>query len=558
MASSTSTKMSEETFDYICTHCADGNLIKEALKYCVDCQQYCCEDCLTSHRRIPLLRRHSFLDNSSVKPQEQPKSLPAFPTKQCNHHIGKIMNMYCKSHDIVCCYVCAAEDHRSCKDMMSVSDNIGQLYNKTDISKATLKLSHTLDDMNQWQKHTDTLLKQLQDSKTTAIKAVSDYRLEMEKCLKKMEKASIKEIEDEYKQIESELLEERKRFEDSINELKNLKKLMVQASANIAQMFVCTKLAEKNFTTIRDTEMKTERFNKAEVKFLPSEEFKSNIQKMVHLGEASAISSRKYILHKAKKICDMDVLLKDDKRGVRAIHGSCIVDDTVIFTDCFNNILKRFDISSLSLIDYCDVPVGPCGVCRVGDKHVAVACRYGVVQFVSIHGKLSLSHCIKMNHDCYGIAHINDKLYITDWNNSLHMYDMSGKLLKSVTRDNSGQPLFKCSNHITFNDQKDRLFVCDHKKGLVCFNAQCDYIETITDPDIRPDGICLDGYGNIIVTNSALQTIVQCGRDGQKHGVILKSKGYQYNVCIHHGHRKMFVGNHLDTVEVYKLTWKND
>ncbi|KAL4218655.1 hypothetical protein ACF0H5_021244 [Mactra antiquata] len=410
--------------------------------------------------------------------------------------------------------------------------------------------------MNQWQKHTDTLLNQLQDSKTTAIKAVSEYMLEMEKYLKKLEEASINAIEDQYKKIESELIEERKRFEDYINDLKNLKQLMVKASANIAQLFVCSKLAEKTFTTIADTVMM--RFDKTEVKFLPSEELKSSLQKMDHLGETSVISSRKYILHKAKKECDMDVLLKDDTRGVRAIHGSCIIDDTVIFTDCFNHKLKRFDISSLSLIDYCDVPVGPCGVCRVGDKHVAVACRYGVVQLVSIHGELSLSHSIKIKEDCYGIAHRNDNLYMTDWNNSLHMYDMSGKLLKSVTRDDSGQSLFGSSNHITFNDKKDILFVCDENKGLVCFNAHCDYIETITYPDIRPCGVCVDGYGNIIVTNSDLQTIVQCGRDGQKHGIIVKTRDYPESVCIHQGLRKMFVGNQSDTVEVYKLTWKND
>ncbi|KAL4228353.1 hypothetical protein ACF0H5_011400 [Mactra antiquata] len=103
-------KTSEETFDFICTSCAEDNLIKEALKYCVECQKYCCKDCLTYHKRFAL--GHSFLDNSSVKLQGQPRSLPAFPTKQCSQHIGKIMDMFCKTHDVVCCYVCAAEDHK--------------------------------------------------------------------------------------------------------------------------------------------------------------------------------------------------------------------------------------------------------------------------------------------------------------------------------------------------------------------------------------------------------------------------------------------------------------
>ncbi|KAL4224226.1 hypothetical protein ACF0H5_017679 [Mactra antiquata] len=548
-------KTSEETFDYICTPCAEDNLIKESLKYCVECQQYCCKDCLTSHRRISSLKGHTFLDNSSVKTQGQPRSLPAFPTKQCSKHLGKIVDMFCKTHDVVCCYVCAAEDHKSCKDMMSVSDNIDRLYNKTDATKATSELSVILDNMNQWQDDTDTILQQLQDSKVTAIKAVSDCRVEMEKFLKKLEQESIKEIENEYKKLESQILEERKRYEDSIDDLKTLQQLIEQASGNIAQLFVCTKLAEKKCATLVDNEMKREIFNQAEVKFVPSELLKSSIKNMKHLGEVSVISSSKpiLILYKATKICDMNVRLKEDTSEYNCgIWGSCIIDDTVIFTDYRNRKLKRYDILSSSLIDYCDVPVGPGGVCRVGDKQVAVTCL-NEIQFVSIHNKLSLSHSINMEHDCYGIAYSNNKLYITDRNKSLYMYDMSGKLLKTITSDKSRQPLFNENNHITFNDKKDILFVCDFNKGLVCFNAECDYIETIT-YDIRPTGVCTDGYGNVIVADNKSQ-IIQCGKDGHKRGIIVnKTEGLPWSVCIHHGLKKMFVSFYSsNTVEVYNL-----
>ncbi|KAL4241147.1 hypothetical protein ACF0H5_001925 [Mactra antiquata] len=381
----------------------------------------------------------------------------------------------------------------------------------------------------------------------------------MEKFLKKLEEASIKEIEDDYKKLESQILAERQRYEDSIDELKNLQQLIQQASGNIAQLFVCSKLAEKKCTTLGDDEMERKSLKHAEVKFVPSEQLKSSIEKMKNLGETSAISSRTYNLYKVTKIRDMNVRLKEETSEY-SILGSCIIDDTVIFTDHWNNKLKRFDISSSSLIDYCEVPGGPYGVCRVGEREVAVACRDRRVHFVSIHNKLSLLRSIKMNHLCYGIAYSNDKLYITDCNKSLYMYDMSGNILKTVTSDNSGQPIFKCSEHITFNDKKDRLFVGDAGKGLVCFNAECDYIETVTDSDVRPDGVCTDGYGNVIVANCWLQTIVQCSRDGQKCDIIVnKTRGNPRSVSIHHGLRKMFVGHYYtDTVEVYNLTWKSD
>ncbi|KAL4216791.1 hypothetical protein ACF0H5_024512 [Mactra antiquata] len=558
MASSSLSKTSEETFEYICTACANDDLIKEALKYCVECQQYCCKDCLTSHRRISSLQGHSFLDNSSVKSQGQPRTLPAFPTKQCSKHVGKILDMYCENHDVVCCYACAAEDHKSCKDIVSVSDNIDRLYNMTDTTKATSELNDTIDTMTQLQTDTDTRLHQLQESKVTAIKAVSDFRIEMEKFLKKLKEVSIKEIEEEYKKLEAEILEERKRYEDFIDDLKTLKQLFSQASRNIAQQFVCSKLSENKCTSIR-YQQNRESLNFAEVKFTPSDDLKSSIEKMVHLGEASAISSKTYNVYKATKICDMMVGMKEDKFPDNWTLGSCIVDDTVIFTDYLHNKLKRFDISSSSLVDSCEVPEGPRGICTVGYKEVAVACNHKV-QFVSVHDKLTLMRCIKMDHWCYGLAHSNNKLYITDEYMSLYLHDMSGNLLKTVTNsdDDGRQPLFKSSNHITVNDKSGRVFVGDSKKGLVCFNAQCDYIETITDPDVRPNGVCVDGYGNVIIANSRINTIVQCGRDGQKHSIIVnKNIEAPQCVCVHYDLRKMFVGyESSNTVEVYNLTWK--
>ncbi|KAL4224248.1 hypothetical protein ACF0H5_017701 [Mactra antiquata] len=450
---------------------------------------------------------------------------------------------------------------RSCTDMMSVSDNIDRLYNKTHTSEVTSELSDILDDMNKWQADTDTILQQLQNSKVAAVKAVSDCRAQLEKFLKKLEQESIKEIEVEYKILESQILEGRKRFVDSIDDLKNLKQLIAQASTNKAQLFVCTNLAEKKCATLEFNEMKRKTFNHAEVKFVPSKLLKSSVKKIKHLGEASAISSRNdnLILYKATKICDMNVGLKEDRSQDNCeIWGSCIIDDTVIFTDYSNHKLKRYDILSSSLIDYCDVPYTPYGVCRAGDTHVAVACKYGV-QFVSIHNKLSFSRSMYINHECYSIAYSNNRLYITDTDKSLYMYDMSGNILKTVTSDKSGQPLFQCSKHITFNDKKDRLFVCDEYKGLVCFNAQCDYVETITYHNISPTGVYIDGHGNVIVADNKSQ-IIQCEREGQKRGIIVnKTGGSPLSVCIHHGLKKMFVSFYSsNTVEVYNVFWEDD
>ncbi|KAL4223581.1 hypothetical protein ACF0H5_017051 [Mactra antiquata] len=547
-------KASEETYEYNCTSCAEDDLIKEALKYCVECQRYCCQDCLSAHRWIPSLKKHSFLDNSSVQTQGQPRSLPALPTKQCSKHVGMVMYMYCKNHDVVCCCVCAAEDHRTCDDMVSVSDNIDCLYSKTDTSKTASDINRGLDEMNERKDDNDALLQQLRQSKETAIKATNDFRVEMEQLLRKLEDSAINAIEDEYKKLETQLLQNRKKLQDSIDDMENLNQLFVQASENIAQQFVCCKLAQQYTKTMETSEIASSYYRHTELIFQPCKELKTSLESKTSLGKIYATSSRINDLYKVTQICDMNVRIQDDSEDC-CILGSLIVDDTVLLTDFWNHKLKRFDILSSSLKDYCKLPDNPRGVCRVGEKEVAVACPKAV-QFVSLDDKLSFSRSIKINHDSYGIAYHDDKLCVTDEARSLYMYDMSGNLLKTATSDGNGKALFERSNHITFSDMEDRLFVGDDEKGLLCFNAQCDYIETITDADIRPDGVCVDDYGNILVANYSSPTIVQCRRRGQKCGIIVNQEQcpqHPRSVCIHPRLKRMFVCSKSNVVRVFHL-----
>ncbi|KAL4219454.1 hypothetical protein ACF0H5_022033 [Mactra antiquata] len=294
--------------------------------------------------------------------------------------------------------------------MVSVSGNIDQLYSKADTSKTSSDIDRGLDNMNGRQNDTDALLQQLRDSKESAIKAANDFRMEMEQLLKQLEEVSIEMTEYQYKKLEKQIFEGRKNNEVSIDARENLKQLLVQASGNIAQQFVCSKLAQQLIKTIKTDEIASSDFCHAEVTLQPSEELKTSIESKTSLGQASAVLSRIDDLYKVTKIHDMNVKLQDDSEDC-FILGSCIIDNTVLFTDCLNDKLKRFDISSSSLIDCCTLPDGPRGVCRVGEE---VAVAY---------------------------------------------------------------------------------------------------------PDVRPNGVCVDCYGNVIVANYDLHTVVQCVRVEQKRGI---------------------------------------
>ncbi|XP_053375438.1 transcription intermediary factor 1-alpha-like isoform X2 [Mercenaria mercenaria] len=99
---------SEETFDMLCSACKEQNINKEAEKYCVDCRDYYCSECLKLHSTLPALKGHKLLG----KEAGQSGQLLMVPTERCERHDFKTVDMFCQNHDQIGCGTCIAVDHR--------------------------------------------------------------------------------------------------------------------------------------------------------------------------------------------------------------------------------------------------------------------------------------------------------------------------------------------------------------------------------------------------------------------------------------------------------------
>ncbi|XP_053392467.1 E3 ubiquitin-protein ligase TRIM33-like [Mercenaria mercenaria] len=113
---------SDEIYDYNCSPCEESGVYKEAHKYCDSCKLYYCKKCLGDHNKFPALRGHLIKDVTSQPKPAVPTgapvvSVPAPPAEPCDNHPEEMIKMYCGEHDVVCCTVCIALDHRECKDV---------------------------------------------------------------------------------------------------------------------------------------------------------------------------------------------------------------------------------------------------------------------------------------------------------------------------------------------------------------------------------------------------------------------------------------------------------
>lgn len=98
-------------FDFSCCACVKKNLKTEADKYCSNCLNYFCNECVKLHDMWPALSKHVILDKSEIGQFQNSTKLLQIPTQRCADHRTKIVDMYCKTHDQVGCTTCMALYH---------------------------------------------------------------------------------------------------------------------------------------------------------------------------------------------------------------------------------------------------------------------------------------------------------------------------------------------------------------------------------------------------------------------------------------------------------------
>ena len=101
-------------FDFTCSPCNADGKNKEAIKFCIECGEYLCGNCLNDHNRFAKMKKHQIVDPSKRQTIDTNQTTFMAPsiTICCEKHSGKALDMFCGDHDEVCCAVCIALDHR--------------------------------------------------------------------------------------------------------------------------------------------------------------------------------------------------------------------------------------------------------------------------------------------------------------------------------------------------------------------------------------------------------------------------------------------------------------
>ncbi|XP_053382667.1 E3 ubiquitin-protein ligase TRIM33-like [Mercenaria mercenaria] len=516
---------SDEIFNFKCTPCSKKNKNREAVKYCVECQGYCCRSCVDIHEDFPALEGHQLLDKSDFKSTGITSDLPDLPTVRCKIHTVKVMDMYCGNHDVVGCTSCMALSHRSCTDVQLVPDIINTVFKKEDADDTSLKLQDKIKQLEKIIQTRLSLLKELKGSKAEAITAITDFIKELEVILQNLKKKSLNEVEEEYHKTKSMLEEEKKKAETEMKDMKQADNDIRQLEVNKTQTFVNTKIAQEKATIADEVIMSLKSPSNTKIKFQVDTDIRDTLRRLKSLGELYISSSTAFkpraSVYSITGTSDMNIKLPYE-RNTCHIVGSCLTETgMLLLTDYNNRKLKRTYVTNLSAIDYCEFSDIPHFVCATNKQEAAVTFNHKAIQFVSIGKQMARTRQLTVGHRCYGIAYNEDKLYITDNSSSLYIHDMTGNLLQTVSKDSAGNPLFTKSRDIAFSDNKDKMFVVDFTNKMRTLDIHGNHTDTYTDSDLVYDsGVDTDRRGNIFVCGYGSNNIVQIGQDGKKKGVI--------------------------------------
>ncbi|CAG2199869.1 unnamed protein product [Mytilus edulis] len=86
-----------------------------AIKYCTDCEDALCVDCVDVHGNIKSCISHHIVD---VDVDSQIFAVDKF----CKVHPDLCLDIYCSDHDELCCRSCMVGDHRSCGKLIPIEE----------------------------------------------------------------------------------------------------------------------------------------------------------------------------------------------------------------------------------------------------------------------------------------------------------------------------------------------------------------------------------------------------------------------------------------------------
>ena len=185
----------------ICNACERENESENASRWCVECRDFLCENCASTHRKY----RNS-IDHKIVGLSEVGDTFVPTDSAQCGKHLDKKLEAFCSDHSVACCIICVTIEHRKCDKVGTVADAAKELRSSPmikDLEKSFSEMGTKLHNLSQerqlniadFRNTSDKVKKHVKEICARAHSHLDDIESETLKELSATEKEVIPELE---------------------------------------------------------------------------------------------------------------------------------------------------------------------------------------------------------------------------------------------------------------------------------------------------------------------------------------------------------------------------
>ncbi|CAG2195583.1 unnamed protein product [Mytilus edulis] len=149
----------------------------------------------------------------------------------------------------------------------------------------------------------------------------------------------------------------------------------------------------------------------------------------------------------------------------------------------------------------------------------------------------TVTKVITLDKRCYSLSFSNKSLAVGLAGNQIRIIDLEGNKLKSIQVESKSNlyNLVYCNDRVIYSDGDG--------KAVYCYDESGKQIWQYTQDLSQPEGLCIDTYGNIIVTDCGSGRIIVISKDGQDSKVLISEEDGLKNpkcICFKHNESSGF------------------
>ncbi|XP_063448033.1 uncharacterized protein LOC134727583 [Mytilus trossulus] len=550
----------------LCVPCARFDSELPSIKFCMDCEETLCRDCVKAHKTIKMLMAHHLTD------LEASREMPAVvmsSRKHCLSHSDFILDFYCTYHDFLCCQSCISTDHRGC-------DKVLPLKEASKTIKTSALFVDTTDDFKKILLTTEEVIKnrkcnikKIEDDGASIVNSISKAKVSIIKKAEEMEKSALSKLSHLQVTVVSNLKSECDKAEQIgklvHEQIQRMEFLSKNGSNN--QMFVL--LQELKGVLSFENQNITDFISKLQEQSLSFKEtpiFASDLD----IGSIDITSHPCSVRYKDTKLrLSFDIPVTKSPRFFRLHHeirvlsfweallngiSGIVCIDQQKFAVCAyeSNQLYIYDfdgnrLNSIQLEYRCN----PCGLAyNSTTQTIVVNLTNYKLQFIE---NFKASPAVAIPHGAkYGVSWVNDKFYVGGCGKAYIL----NKNMQEIQSYKVGEGDFF---FLHFTD--DKLYLSDfHKYNVYCMKEDGTIIFNFTSRNLQgPDGITNDKKGYIYVVGRYSNNIHRLSSDGTSSEVVLKKEdglNQPIAICFSNDYKKLLVSNNKGrTISVFDCVY---